>query len=192
MSSTVLSDLDINTTVPQPTTSTSTSTSTSTTTTTNNKPKSMDYHRQVLQSRLDEDKFVSPPLPSPTLPSTPSKQTYISPSDTILSPCTQKLSAFKEKRFMKYLPVPSLTYPSPSPPFPTFFHPLSFLPYLAKPQSLFAKTSSKSMLNGTKDTKNGDAKESSPFASSNNKNNNNDGKKEEVDGREERVEIDSA
>ncbi|KAL9118433.1 MAG: hypothetical protein Q9187_005021 [Circinaria calcarea] len=66
-----------------------------------NKPKSMEYHRQVLQSRMDEDK---------------SKQTYISPSDTIMSPCTAKLSAYKSKHFMK-----------------------------AKPQSLFAKTSSKNL-----------------------------------------------
>ncbi|KAK0512831.1 hypothetical protein JMJ35_004848 [Cladonia borealis] len=57
--------------------------------------KSMDYHRQVLQNRLAEDG---------------GKQVYVSPSDAVLSPCTQKLSAYKGKSFMK-----------------------------AKPQSLFAK-----------------------------------------------------
>ncbi|MCJ1399985.1 hypothetical protein MMC11_003188 [Xylographa trunciseda] len=64
--------------------------------------KSMEYHRQILQSKLAED--------GP-------KATYISPSDTILSPTTQKLAGMRQKRFMK-----------------------------AKPQSLFAKTSSKNML----------------------------------------------
>ncbi|CAF9904751.1 hypothetical protein IMSHALPRED_000163 [Imshaugia aleurites] len=59
------------------------------------KPKSLEYHRQVLQSRLEEDR---------------AKQVYISPSDTIMSPCTAKLSAYKSKQFGK-----------------------------AKPQSLFAK-----------------------------------------------------
>ncbi|MCJ1289991.1 hypothetical protein MMC34_001526 [Xylographa carneopallida] len=64
--------------------------------------KSMEYHRQILQSKLAEDG---------------QKSTYISPSDTIMSPTTQKLAGMRQKRFMK-----------------------------AKPQSLFAKTSSKNML----------------------------------------------
>ncbi|MCJ1382890.1 hypothetical protein MMC17_006003 [Xylographa soralifera] len=64
--------------------------------------KSMDYHRQILQSKLADDG---------------QKTTYISPSDTIMSPTTQKLAGMRQKRFMK-----------------------------AKPQSLFAKTSSKNML----------------------------------------------
>ncbi|MCJ1234509.1 hypothetical protein MMC14_002470 [Varicellaria rhodocarpa] len=63
------------------------------------KPKTMEYHRQVLKSKMEEEK---------------AKQTYISPSDTIMSPCTAKLAAHKSKHFMK-----------------------------AKPQSLFAKTSNK-------------------------------------------------
>ncbi|KAI9677483.1 MAG: hypothetical protein M1817_006437 [Caeruleum heppii] len=65
----------------------------------NNGPKSMEYHRQVLASKLSEGA---------------GKQPYISPSDTIMSPCTQKLSNYRNKHFMK-----------------------------AKPQSLFAKTSAK-------------------------------------------------
>ncbi|MCJ1320202.1 hypothetical protein MMC15_005540 [Xylographa vitiligo] len=64
--------------------------------------KSMEYHRQILQSKLAEDGH---------------KTTYISPSDNIMSPTTQKLAGMRQKRFMK-----------------------------AKPQSLFAKTSSKNML----------------------------------------------
>lgn len=46
----------------------------------------MEYHRQILQSRLDEDK---------------GKHTYVSPSDMILSPATKKLEALKGKRFGK-------------------------------------------------------------------------------------------
>ncbi|KAL8693152.1 MAG: hypothetical protein Q9218_001972 [Villophora microphyllina] len=52
----------------------------------NEKPKSMEYHRQVLQSKLDNDK---------------DQHKYISPSDMILSPATKKLSALKGKRFSK-------------------------------------------------------------------------------------------
>ncbi|KAK3328415.1 hypothetical protein B0T19DRAFT_424475 [Cercophora scortea] len=50
--------------------------------------KSMDYHRQVLQSKMEEDE---------------GKQ-YISPSDTIMSPCTAKLSAFRNKQVGKVKP----------------------------------------------------------------------------------------
>ncbi|MCJ1371610.1 hypothetical protein MMC20_002829 [Loxospora ochrophaea] len=91
----VLSSRDINTSAPA---------STFTKAEADNQPKTMEYHRQVLKSRMEEDK---------------SKQTYVSPSDNIMSPCTAKLSAYKNKHFMK-----------------------------AKPQSLFAKTSSKNMLGG--------------------------------------------
>ncbi|KAL9127297.1 MAG: hypothetical protein Q9175_007766 [Cornicularia normoerica] len=57
-----------------------------------NKPKSMEYHRQVLQSRLEEDKGLD---------GVGAKQVYVSPSDTIMSPCTAKLSAYKTKHFAK-------------------------------------------------------------------------------------------
>jgi len=51
---------------------------------TNNKPTtttknmSMDYHRQVLQSKLNEDKCVSLPLPHPSLPAEPAKPLHSS------------------------------------------------------------------------------------------------------------------
>jgi len=64
--------------------------------------KSMEYHRQVLQSKLDENK---------------GQATYISPSDTIKSPCTAKLIAYRSKQAGKN----------------------------AKPRSLFAKTSTKNL-----------------------------------------------
>ncbi|TVY83443.1 hypothetical protein LSUE1_G002149 [Lachnellula suecica] len=66
--------------------------------------KSMEYHRQVLQSKLDDGQ---------------GQQTYISPSDNIMSPCTAKLSAYRSKQVGK-----------------------------AKPKSLFAKTSAKNLGTG--------------------------------------------
>ncbi|KAG9196157.1 hypothetical protein G6011_01278 [Alternaria panax] len=47
--------------------------------------KSLNYHRQVLQSRLDSEP----------------EQKFVSPSDEIMSPATQKLQAFKTKHAMK-------------------------------------------------------------------------------------------
>ncbi|TVY54382.1 hypothetical protein LCER1_G004964 [Lachnellula cervina] len=69
--------------------------------------KSMEYHRQVLQSKLEEGQ---------------GKQTYISPSDNIMSPCTAKLSAYRSKQVGKII--------------------------RAKPKSLFAKTSAKNLAVG--------------------------------------------
>ncbi|USP78699.1 hypothetical protein yc1106_05973 [Curvularia clavata] len=63
--------------------------------------KSLDYHRQVLHSRLNDKQ----------------DQKYVSPSDDIMSPATQKLQAFKTKHAMKK----------------------------SKPQTLFKKTSSKNL-----------------------------------------------
>ncbi|KAL8388996.1 hypothetical protein RB595_008876 [Gaeumannomyces hyphopodioides] len=62
--------------------------------------KSMDYHRQVLASKMEEEK---------------TKQ-YISPSDNIMSPCSAKLNAYRNKQVGK-----------------------------AKPKSLFAQASSKKL-----------------------------------------------
>ncbi|KAK5662759.1 hypothetical protein OQA88_6166 [Cercophora sp. LCS_1] len=50
--------------------------------------KSMEYHRQVLQSKMEQGE----------------SKTYISPSDTIMSPCTAKLSAFRNKQVGKVKP----------------------------------------------------------------------------------------
>ncbi|KAH8908964.1 hypothetical protein BR93DRAFT_926086 [Coniochaeta sp. PMI_546] len=50
--------------------------------------KSMEYHRQVLQNKMDQAQG----------------QTYISPSDNIMSPCTAKLSAFRNKQVGKVKP----------------------------------------------------------------------------------------
>ncbi|KAJ4334941.1 hypothetical protein N0V95_009032 [Ascochyta clinopodiicola] len=63
-------------------------------------PKSMEYHRQVLESRMKDEQA----------------QKYVSPSDEIQSPATQKLSNFRNKNIMKK----------------------------SKPQTLFQKTSTKS------------------------------------------------
>ncbi|KAH6648842.1 hypothetical protein BKA67DRAFT_374394 [Truncatella angustata] len=69
----------------------------------NGKPdvKSMDYHRQVLQNKMEQDK---------------NENNYVSPSDGIMSPCTAKLSAFRNKQVGK-----------------------------AKPKSLFAQASAKKL-----------------------------------------------
>ncbi|KAF2205170.1 hypothetical protein GQ43DRAFT_477626 [Delitschia confertaspora ATCC 74209] len=63
-------------------------------------PKSLEYHRQVLESRLKDGQ---------------DQQTYVSPSDEIMSPATQKLNAFRNKHVMQK----------------------------SKPKTLFAKTSTK-------------------------------------------------
>lgn len=70
--------------------------------------KSMEYHRQVLQSKLDEGKYVIFFFYSQVrewrgiwLTRNRGKQTYISPSDTIMSPCTAKLSAYRSKQVRK-------------------------------------------------------------------------------------------
>jgi hypothetical protein len=42
-----------------------------------------------------------------------SNQTYISPSDNIMSPCTAKLSGLKNKHFLKYVEPALLFCPSP-------------------------------------------------------------------------------
>ncbi|KAF2142895.1 uncharacterized protein K452DRAFT_286531 [Aplosporella prunicola CBS 121167] len=69
------------------------------------KPKSMEYHRQMLESKMKNGQME--------------EQTYVSPSDGIQSPATQKLAAFKTKHGLKK----------------------------AKPQSLFGKMASRNMGN---------------------------------------------
>ncbi|ORY71151.1 uncharacterized protein BCR38DRAFT_479670 [Pseudomassariella vexata] len=82
--------------------------------------KSMEYHRQALQAKIEEEK---------------NGKTYVSPSDTIMSPCTAKLNAYRNKQVSK-----------------------------AKPKSLFAQASSKKFegenVLGAKNTK-----PSSPYSS---------------------------
>ncbi|GAW12567.1 hypothetical protein ANO14919_019370 [Xylariales sp. No.14919] len=51
--------------------------------------KSMEYHRQVLKSKMEEEN---------------STQQYISPSDNIMSPCTAKLNALKGRHAGKAKP----------------------------------------------------------------------------------------
>jgi hypothetical protein len=98
------------------------------------KPKSMEYHRQVLESRMKEGKSVAalnPPFTEKDADESSDKattvaghsltnqlafsnqQTYISPSDTIMSPATQKLAAFKNKHIKGYdlSPWPGLENP---------------------------------------------------------------------------------
>jgi hypothetical protein len=85
------------------------------------KPRSMEYHRQVLESRMKEGKSVAALTPTEEAPESSSdkattvaghsltkqhafrnQQAYVSPSDTIMSPATQKLAAFKNKHIKAY------------------------------------------------------------------------------------------
>ncbi|KAF5019710.1 hypothetical protein F66182_8279 [Fusarium sp. NRRL 66182] len=63
--------------------------------------KSMEYHRQVFQSKMAEDDTTTK---------------YVSPSDNIMSPCSQKINALRNKHASK-----------------------------AKPKSLFAQASAKKL-----------------------------------------------
>lgn len=84
-----------------------------------NKPemKSLEHHRQVLQSKIQEG-YAPSPLPATTTTTTSCKslfanpdllprhsqtQVYISPSDNIMSPCTAKLNALRGKQVCRYV-----------------------------------------------------------------------------------------
>jgi hypothetical protein len=90
----------------------------------NQVPESLEYPRAVLESRIQEGKYVVPldapvtellhqhggnqqaltakhNLANPKHLLDRMQQTYISPSDTIMSPATQKLAAFKNKHMGK-------------------------------------------------------------------------------------------
>ncbi|GAB7357252.1 hypothetical protein MBLNU459_g8230t2 [Dothideomycetes sp. NU459] len=54
----------------------------------NSKPKSMDYHRQMMENKLRENDGQA-------------SQAYVSPSDAIMSPASQKLSSFKQRQLNK-------------------------------------------------------------------------------------------
>lgn len=68
--------------------------------------KSMEYHRQMLQSKMAQEKYERPSTAAhtqqglTTLPYNRSQQ-YISPSDNIMSPCTAKLTALRNKQIGK-------------------------------------------------------------------------------------------
>lgn len=68
---------------------------------------SLDYHRQVLQGKLEEgDKYVIHPHAEYKILETNrtrNQASYVSPSDDIMSPCSKKLSDLKGKRFKKYV-----------------------------------------------------------------------------------------
>lgn len=63
------------------------------------------------------------------------KPTYVSPSDNIMSPCTAKLSAYRNKHVMKYVSFSSHSS----------FHRKILTTSRTKPKSLFAKASSKNL-----------------------------------------------
>ena len=95
------------------------------------KVKSMEYHRQVLKGKLEDESYV-PLFQTPSFEIKEKEERakgkgkskgkgmkmdmliigwtiraankYISPSDNIMSPCTQKLSALRGKQFGKFVP----------------------------------------------------------------------------------------
>lgn len=121
--------------------------------------KTMDFHRQALQSKMenqpgqDEAAAAGAPAIAPLHHKAVSKLTkkdgsennYVSPSDEIMSPCTAKLSAFRNKQVGKYV-LPSLSSELKA----TIAW---FIPMLTsdsrhnrvKPKSLFAQASAKRM-----------------------------------------------
>ncbi len=81
--------------------------------------KSMEYHRQVLQSKMEDAKYAQD-LPAQAQVFFPpnaasdartQQQQYISPSDNIMSPCTAKLNAPRNKQVGKYVVSPLLPGP---------------------------------------------------------------------------------
>ena len=148
----------------------------------NSKPdvKSMEYHRQVFQSKMEEeDEYVllaSDPFcwllrcyydcfanVARSLSPFHSSNKYISPSDNIMSPCTAKLSAFRNKQVGKYVVTPLLGFVMRNITLFMLTRSLSLPSTRVKPKSLFAQASAKKLEgNG-----NGDL-----FGSANNKSNN--------------------
>lgn len=63
--------------------------------------KSMEYHRHVLESRLKDDQYVPTAYFAVCALMQSRAQKYVSPSDEIQSPATQKLSNFRNKNIMK-------------------------------------------------------------------------------------------
>lgn len=125
---------------------------------------SLEYHRQVLKSKMEADKYAFNPFPLflSTIPDGPatmdanvvpfcydsSGNNYVSPSDEIMSPCTAKLNALRNKQVGKYvtLLLPPAQY--------SLFVDLSLrvvkfriadfiFSHRVKPKSLFAQASSK-------------------------------------------------
>lgn len=100
--------------------------------------KSMDYHRQILHSKISQEPYVRDKAPqsaavnsssSSSSDDTTSSSTmvkrrwptnmsfasrakqYVSPSDNIMSPCSAKINALRNKQVTKYV-YPCLTHVS--------------------------------------------------------------------------------
>ncbi|KAK6071692.1 hypothetical protein SCUP234_09613 [Seiridium cupressi] len=73
--------------------------------------KSMEYHRQVLQSKMEKEKYADTvsrwyreEQTANVFAPRRDQQTYVSPSDGIMSPCTAKLNALRNKQVGKTKP----------------------------------------------------------------------------------------
>lgn len=103
--------------------------------------KSMEYHRQMLQSKMNECVLALYSLAACTQhtaalclhsaaqhpANSPRSQQYVSPSDNIMSPCSAKINALRNKHVIKYVSSSTQTHkrhtnqrpePSPSPSLP--------------------------------------------------------------------------
>lgn len=70
--------------------------------------KSMEYHRQVFHSKIaQEETYAAAACPQrlrhTELTSCDRTNKYISPSDNIMSPCTAKINALRNKHASKYV-----------------------------------------------------------------------------------------
>lgn len=71
--------------------------------------KSMEYHRQVFQSKMAQEETYGRPRRNDVSSRDPltccenRTSKYISPSDTIMSPCTAKINALRNKHASKYV-----------------------------------------------------------------------------------------
>lgn len=77
--------------------------------------KTMEYHRQILQSKIEAQKYeVAAPYHKAVSELTQDRgsasNNYVSPSDEIMSPCTAKLSALRNKQVGKCVTL--LDFPS--------------------------------------------------------------------------------
>lgn len=64
--------------------------------------KTMDYHRQMLQSKIQEPYAILPIISRRILTAHSAQKDLVSPSDNIMSPCSAKINALRNKHASKY------------------------------------------------------------------------------------------
>lgn len=96
--------------------------------------KSMEYHRQMLQNKMAREEYgvTSSQRESQSLIFLCRSSTYISPSDNIMSPCTAKLTALRNKQIGKYVHTSSAPHRTTN----TDLYPPGSNPSLSSPRPL--------------------------------------------------------